>query len=125
MAPYETFYSERIKAVQDRQKSYADTRRKDFEFEVEKKVFLNVAPIKGVLRFGKKGKLRPRYIGSFEILDRVGNVGYRLALQPELSAIHNVFHKSMIIKYMNDHDHVVNYQSLEVQKDLSYEGITN
>lgn len=62
----------RIKAAQDRQKSYADTRRKDLEFQVGDKVFLKVAPMKGVLRFGKKSKLRPWYIGPFEILDKIG-----------------------------------------------------
>ena len=76
--------------------------------------------MKGVLRFGKKGKLRPQYIGPFEILDRVKNVAYRLALLPELLAVHNVFHISMIKKYVHDPNHVVSYQTLEVQKDLSY-----
>lgn len=116
----------RIKAARDRQKSYADTRRKDLEFQVGEiergeKVFLKVAPMKGVLRFGKKSKLRPRYIGPFEIFDKVGNVAYRLALPPELSAVHNVFHVSMIKKYVHDPNHVISYQTLEVQKDLSYE----
>lgn len=113
--------SARIKAAQDRQKSYANTRRKDLEFQVGDKVFLKVAPMKGVPRFGKKCKLRPRYIGPFEILDRVENVAYRLALPPELSAMHNVFHISMIKKYVHDPNHVVSYQTLEVQKDLPYE----
>lgn len=112
-----------IKAAHDRQKSYADTRRKDLEFNVGEKVFLKVAPMKGVFRFGKKGKLRPRYIGPFEILDRVGNVAYRLALPPGLSAVHNVFHVSMIKKYVHDPNRVVNYQFVEVQKDLSYEEV--
>lgn len=119
----------RIKATQDKQKSYVDTKRKDLEFQVRDKVFLKVALIKGVLmfdkkgvlRFDKKGKLRPHYIGPFEILDRVGNVASRLALPPELAAIYNVFHISMIKKYVHDLDHVVNFQSLEVQKDSTYE----
>ncbi|XP_022861778.1 uncharacterized protein LOC111382135 [Olea europaea var. sylvestris] len=94
----------RIKAVQDRQKSYADIRRKDLKFQVGDKVFLKVVPIKGVLR--------------------VGSVAYQIALTPELSAVHKVFHISMIKKYMHDPDHVVNYQSLDVRKDLSYEELS-
>lgn len=81
----------RIKATQDRQKSYADQRRKDLEFEIREKVFLKVAPMKGTIFFGKRGKLRPRFIEPFKILEKVGNVAYRLALPPELSAVHNIF----------------------------------
>lgn len=77
--------------------------------------------MKGVLKFGTKGKLQPRYIRPFEVLDNVGNVAYRLALPPELSTVDNVFHISMIKKYIHDPKHMVNYQSLEVQKDLPYE----
>lgn len=79
--------------------------------------------MKGVLRFGKKGKLRPRFVGPFEILERIGSVAYRLALPPELAAVHNVFHVLMLRKYVHDPNHVVSYQTLEVQKDLSYEEI--
>ncbi|XP_022892028.1 uncharacterized protein LOC111406898 [Olea europaea var. sylvestris] len=91
----------RKKAAQDRQKSYADIRRKDLEFQVGDKVFLKVVPIKGVLR--------------------VRSVAYRLALPLELSPVHNIFHILKIKKYMYDPDYVVNYQSLDVRKDLSYE----
>ncbi|XP_022868732.1 uncharacterized protein LOC111388279 [Olea europaea var. sylvestris] len=91
------------------------------EFEVSEKVFLKVAPIKRVLRFGKKGKLRPRFIGPFEILDKIGNVAYRPALPPRLSTVHNVFHVSMLRKYVHDPEYVISYDSLEVQKDLTYE----
>ncbi|XP_022899315.1 uncharacterized protein LOC111412609 [Olea europaea var. sylvestris] len=79
--------------------------------------------MKGVLRFGKKGKLRPRFIEPFEILERIGVVAYRLALPPELAAEHNVFHVSILRKYVHDPNHVVSYQALKVQKDLSYEEI--
>ena len=82
----------RLKAAQDRQKSYADKRRKDLEFEVEDRVFLKLSPWKGVVRFGKRGKLSPRYIGPFEIVGRIGPVAYRLDLPEELSRVHNVFH---------------------------------
>ncbi|CAL8991237.1 unnamed protein product [Prunus brigantina] len=70
---------ERLKAAQDRQKSYADNRRKDLQFEVGDWVFLKLSPWKGVIRFGKRGKLSPRYIGPYEIIERVGPVAYRLA----------------------------------------------
>ena len=66
--------------------------RRDIEFHVGDMVFLKVAPMKGVMRFEKKGKLSPRFIGPFEILERVGNVAYRLALPPSLSSVHNVSH---------------------------------
>ncbi|KAK6148426.1 hypothetical protein DH2020_019338 [Rehmannia glutinosa] len=112
---------DRIKAAQDRQKSYADRRRKDLQFEVLDKVFLKVAPLKGMVRFGKKGKLRPRYIGPFEILDRIGDVAYRLALPPELAAVHNVFHISMLRKYISDPSDIINHEELDVSNNLAYE----
>ncbi|KZV41382.1 Retrotransposon protein, Ty3-gypsy subclass [Dorcoceras hygrometricum] len=80
---------ERMKAAQSRQKSYADNRRRELSFDVGDHVFLKVAPMKGVTRFGKKGKLSPRYIGPYEILDKVGTLAYRLALPPHLSSVHN------------------------------------
>ncbi|KAK6151020.1 hypothetical protein DH2020_015952 [Rehmannia glutinosa] len=106
---------------QSRQKSYADKRRKDLEFEAGDKVFLKVAHLKGVVRFGKKGKLRPRYIGPFEILDRIGNVAYRLALPPEHASVHNVFHISMLRKYISDPSHIINHEELDVSNNLAYE----
>ena len=87
---------EHIKVAQSRQKSYADNRRRDLEFQVGDKVFLRVSPWKGVFRFGKKGKLSPRYIGPYEILGRVGLVAYRVALPPALAQIHNIFHVSVL-----------------------------
>ncbi|GKC97698.1 hypothetical protein Tco_1167973 [Tanacetum coccineum] len=78
---------ERLKAARDRQKSYADNRRKPLEFEVGDQVLLKVSPWKGVVRFGKKGKLAPRYVGPFEILERIGPVAYRLRLPQELSSV--------------------------------------
>jgi len=75
---------ERLRAAQDRQRSYADVRRRPLTFNVGDHVFLKVSPLKGSLRFGQKGKLAPRYIGPFEILQRVGPVAYHLALPPTL-----------------------------------------
>ncbi|XP_070014628.1 uncharacterized protein [Nicotiana sylvestris] len=77
--------------------------------------------MKGVIRFGKKGKLSPRFIGPFEILDRVGEVAYRLALLPSLLAVHPVFHVSMLRKYHGDPSHVLDFSTVQLDKDLTYE----
>ena len=77
--------------------------------------------MKGVVRFGKKEKLTPRYIGSFEILERIGVVAYRLALPPDISQVHPVFHVSMLKRYILDPSHVLQPYSVEVNKDLTYE----
>ncbi|TYK21928.1 ty3-gypsy retrotransposon protein [Cucumis melo var. makuwa] len=110
----------RMLTAQSRQKSYADVRRKDLEFDVGDKVFLKVAPMKGVLRFERRGKLSPRFVGPFEILERIGPVAYRLALPPSLSTVHDVFHVSMLRKYVPDPFHVVDYEPLEIDENLSY-----
>ena len=87
---------ERLKVAIDRQKSYADMKRKDIRYEIGEKVFLKVSPCKKVMRFGKKGKLSPRFIGPYEVIEKVGLVAYCLALPTELEKIHNVFHVSML-----------------------------
>ncbi|KAL0544078.1 hypothetical protein IC582_019189 [Cucumis melo] len=110
----------RTHTAQSRQKSYADVRRKDLEFEVEDKVFLKVAPMRGVLRFERRGKLSPRFVGPFEILEPIGPVAYRLALPTSLSTVHDVFHVSMLRKYVPDPSHVVDYEPLEIDENLSY-----
>ncbi|KAA0048435.1 pol protein [Cucumis melo var. makuwa] len=110
----------RMQTAQSRQKSYADVRRKDLEFNVGNKVFLKVAPMKGVLRFERRGKLSPHFVGPFEILERIDLVAYRLALPPSLSAVHDVFHVSMLRKYVPDPSHVVDYEPLEIDENLSY-----
>ena len=92
----------RLETAASRQKSYADPKPKDVKFQVGDYEFLKVSPMKGVMRFGKKGKLAPRYIGLFEILDRVGMVAYWLALPSNLSQVHPVFHVSMLKKYISD-----------------------
>ncbi|XP_028076743.1 uncharacterized protein LOC114278811 [Camellia sinensis] len=83
-------------------------------------MFLKISPTRGVIRFGKRGKLNPRYIGPFEILKRIGSVAYRLALPPELSNVHNVFHVSMLRQYLRDTEHVVDHENLKVQEGLFY-----
>ena len=72
-------------------------------------------------RFGKKGKLSPRFVGPFEILERIGQVAYRLALPPVLSAVHNVFHVSALQRYVSDVGHILSYEDLELEPDLSFE----
>ncbi|KAI5347763.1 hypothetical protein L3X38_000650 [Prunus dulcis] len=111
---------ERLKTAQDRQKSYADNRRKDLQFEVGDWVFLKLSPWKGVVRFGKRGKLSPRYIGPYEVVERVGPVAYRLALPLDLSRLHDVFHVSMLRKYIPDPSHVLEEQPIELKEDLTY-----
>ena len=83
-------------------------------------MFLKVFPSKGISRFGKKRKLKPRYIKSFEVLQRTGAVTYRIALPPELSHVHDVFHVLILRKYVHDPTHVINHYPLDVSKDLSY-----
>ena len=97
----------RMSEAQDRQKSYADRRCRPLEFSVGDHVFLRVSPTKGVKRFGLRGKLAPRYIGPFEILERIGAIAYRLALPPSLSGVHDVFHVSMLRRYVPDPTHVL------------------
>ncbi|CAL2239403.1 unnamed protein product [Prunus armeniaca] len=112
---------EKLKTAQDRQKSYADNISKDLEFSVGDWVFLKLSSWKGVMRFGKRGKLSPRYIGPYEITERIGPIAYRLALSTELSRIHDVFHVSMLRKYMPDPSHVLEHQPVELREDLTYE----
>ena len=111
---------DRLKIVRDRYKSYADKCRRDLQFKVGDRVFLKVSPWKGVLRFGRRGKLRPRYIGPYEIIARVGSIAYRLDLPPELSMVHNVFHVSMLRKYIPDSSHVLRDQPVELKDNLTY-----
>ena len=84
-------------------------------------VFLRISPWKGVLRFGKRGKLSPRYIGPYRIVERIGEVAYRLELPSDLDRIHDVFHVSMLRKYMTDSSHVLRDQPVELKEDLTYE----
>ncbi|GKD55043.1 putative reverse transcriptase domain-containing protein, partial [Tanacetum coccineum] len=92
----------RIQAARDRQKSYADVRRKPLEFQAGDRVMLKVSPWKGVIRFGKRGKLNPRYIGPFKVLEKVGTVAYRLELPQQLSRVHSTFHVSNLKKCLSD-----------------------
>ena len=113
---------QRLLTAQSRKKSYADVRRRPLEFEVGDHVFfLKVMPKRGVVRFGKRGKLSPRFIGPFEILERVGTVAYRLVLPPSMTGVHEVFHVSMLRKYTPDPAHVVDWGQIEVDTDRTFE----
>ncbi|XP_043717622.1 uncharacterized protein LOC122665533 [Telopea speciosissima] len=111
---------EQIKAAQSRQKGYADQRRTDLEFSVSDKVFLKVSPTMGVMRFSKKGKLSSRFIGPYEILVTVGPVAYRLVIPPSLDGMHDIFHVSMLWKYVYDPSRVLSQEPPELAADMSY-----
>ena len=96
-------------------------RRRPLKFEVGDHVSLKVMPKRGVVRFGKRGKLLPRFVGPFEILERVGTVAYQLALPPSMSGVHEVFHVSMLRKYTPDQAHVVDWGQIEVDTDGTFE----
>ncbi|GKB33724.1 putative nucleotidyltransferase, ribonuclease H [Tanacetum coccineum] len=110
---------EKLKEARSRQKSYADKHRHDLEFQVGDRVFLKVSPFRGVKRFGIKGKLSPRFIDSFEILERIGEVSYRLALPPQLSHVHDVIHVSLLRGYHYHPLHVASYPFDQIQPDMS------
>ena len=95
--------------------------RQPLEFEVGDHVFFKVMPKRGVVRFGKRGKLSPRFIRPFEILERVGTVAYRLALPPSMSSVHEVFHVSMLRRYTQDPAHVVDWGEIKVDMDETFE----
>ena len=111
---------ERMKAAQDRQAMYANKRRKPIEFQVGDNVMLKVSPWKGIVRFGKRGKLSPRYIGPFRIIERVGEVAYRLELPDELQGIHNTFHVSNLRKCLANVSLAVPLNDVHVDEKLTY-----
>ena len=95
-------------------------KRKDIRYEVGEKVFLKVSPWKKVMRFGKRGKLSPRFIGPYEVIEKVGPVAYRLALPLDLEKIHNVFHVLMLRRYRSNPSHIVSLETIELRPDLTY-----
>nr|GEY41697.1 putative reverse transcriptase domain-containing protein [Tanacetum cinerariifolium] len=108
----------RIQAAQDRQKRYADLKRKSMEFKVGDKVMLKVSPWKGVVRFGKRGKLNPRYVEPFKVLAKVRKVAYRVELPQELSRVHHTFHVSNLKKCYADEPLVVPLEGIHVDDRL-------
>ena len=109
-----------MSVAQSRHMSYADNRRRPLEFEVGNCVFLKISPMRGVMRFGKKGNLSPQFIGPFKITQRVRKLAYRVALLPYLVGTHDVFQVSMLRKYIVDHDAIMEYKPLEIQEGLIY-----
>ncbi|GJX28689.1 hypothetical protein Tco_0236768 [Tanacetum coccineum] len=109
-----------MQAARDRQKSYADLKRKPMEFQVGDKVMLKVSSWKGVVRFGKWGKLNPRYIGPFKMLEKVGAVAYNLELPQELSRVHNTFHVSNLKKCYADEPLSVLLDGLHIDDKLHF-----
>ena len=110
---------QRLRTAQSRYKSYADSKRRPMEFKVGDRVFVKVSPSKGIVRFGKRGKLNPRYVGPFEVIGKVGTVAYRLALSQELEHVHDVFHVSMLRLCVSTKQ-VITPEPLEIREDLTY-----
>nr|GFA46789.1 putative reverse transcriptase domain, ribonuclease H-like domain, aspartic peptidase domain protein [Tanacetum cinerariifolium] len=111
---------ERLKTARSRQKCYADRRRKPLEFQVGDRVLLRVSSWKGVVRFGKRGKLAPRFVGPFVILERIGPVAYRLRLPQELSCIHDVFHVSNLKKSLAESDVQIPLEEIRVDEKMYF-----
>ncbi|KAD2392809.1 hypothetical protein E3N88_39786 [Mikania micrantha] len=107
-------------ATRDRQKSYADKCRNPLEFQVGNKFLLKVSPWKGVIRFVKRGKLNPQYIGPFEIVKRIGQVTYQLNLPTKLDGVHNVFHLSNRKKCLSDETLVIPLDEIQVDEQLRF-----
>nr|GFA82434.1 putative reverse transcriptase domain-containing protein [Tanacetum cinerariifolium] len=118
-APFEALY-ERLRAARNHQKSYVNNRRKPLEFEDGDRVFLKVSPWKGTIQFRKEGKLAPRYVGTFEILKRIGLVVYRLRFPQELKGIHDTFHVSKLKKCLANASLHVPLEEIEIDKTLRF-----
>jgi hypothetical protein len=117
---------DRLKVAQSRQKSYADSKRKAVTFESGDRAYLRVSPLRGVKRFGIKGKLAPRFVGPYKILERRGEVSYQLELPEALSSVHNVFHVSQLKKCHVEESEVplrdtVPLEAIQLKEDLTYE----
>ena len=112
---------QRIATTQSQQKSYAKVRRRPLEFEVGDFVFIKVALMNGVMRFGKKGKQSLCYVGPYEVVKRISVAAYEIVLTETMSAIHSTFHVSMLNKCVADPEHVIELQVVQIQANLSYE----
>nr|GEU86012.1 putative reverse transcriptase domain-containing protein [Tanacetum cinerariifolium] len=125
-APFEALYGRKCRSpicwtkVGEAQKSYADLKRKPMEFQVKDKVMLKISPWKGVIRFGKRGKLNPRYVRPFKVLERVGDVAYKLDLPEEPSRVHNTFHVSNLKKSHADEPLAILLDGLHVDDKLHF-----
>nr|GEW06778.1 putative reverse transcriptase domain-containing protein [Tanacetum cinerariifolium] len=111
---------QRLQAARDRQRSYANVRQKPLEFQVGDRVMLKVSPQKGVIRFGKRGKLNPRYIRPFKILDRISPVAYKLELPEELGNVHSTFHASNLKKCLFGESLVILMKELRLDDKINF-----
>jgi hypothetical protein len=109
-----------LKAAKSRQETYANKRRRPLEFKDGNHVYLRVSPMKGMKRFGVKGKLAPRYIGPFPILEKCGTMAYKLYLPPSLTGVHDIFHMSQLMKCLKTPVDVVLPEVAPLEADLSY-----
>ncbi|GKE75909.1 putative reverse transcriptase domain-containing protein [Tanacetum coccineum] len=116
VAPFEALYGRKCRSP----KSYANIRRKPMVFQVGGQVMLKVSPWKGVVHFGKQGKLNPRYVGPFKVIERVGSVAYKLELPQQLSRVHNTFHVSNLKKCLSDESLVIPLEELRVDDKLHF-----
>jgi hypothetical protein len=106
--------------AQSQQKSYADNRQRDLEFQVGDHVYLNVSPLRGTVRFQVKGKLAPRYVGPYRICQRIGKLAYKVELPEELTGVHSVFHVSQLCKCLQLPEQEVHTNALDIQDTLEY-----
>ena len=107
-----------MKIAQDRQKSYANANKKELDFQVSDRVFLKILLMTGVIRFRKKEKLNPRYVGPFEVLEKIRSVAYRLVLTPKFANVHDVFHVSILRKYIMNLTQVLEQPPIDLEKNL-------
>ncbi|GJU77911.1 hypothetical protein Tco_1274981 [Tanacetum coccineum] len=119
-APFEALYDRKCRSPVCWAESYADVRRKPLEFQVGDKVKLKVLPWKGVIRFGKRGKLNPRYIRPFKVLAKVGTVAYKLELPQQLSKVHSTFHVSNLKKCLSDESLVISLDEIQIDDKLHF-----
>jgi hypothetical protein len=119
--PVSRMVKENLRVAQSRQKSYADHMRRDLSFEVRDFVYLKVSPIRGLCHFKIRGKLAPRFIGPFKILEKRGEVAYQLELPPQLSDMHDIFHVSQLKKCLRVPEEEIPMEDLDVKEDLSYQ----
>jgi hypothetical protein len=112
---------ENLRVTQSRQKSYVDYRRRELSFEVGNFVYLKVSPMRGLRHFKVRGKLAPRFIESFKILEKRGEVAYQLELPPQLSDVHDVFHVSQLKKCLRVSEEQIRMEDLDAIEDLSYQ----
>jgi hypothetical protein len=112
---------ENLRDTQSRQKSYTDHRRRELSFEVGDFIYLKVSPMRGLRHLKVRGKLTPRFIGPFKILEKRGEVAYQLELPPQLSDVHDVFHVSQLKKYLRVPEEQIPMEDLDAKEDLSYQ----